>query len=506
VAEHEISEPTEFEGEIRVAARVIDFLSSGLYKNAAACMKELINNSYDADATEVTISVKPDADLIAIEDNGAGLTREQFVTHFSRVAESHKRDDGERTARGREKIGKIGIGFIAANELCDQMEIFSTCENSTEILHVNIDFGKIRDRSFSTRREQGGDVHKGDYHGEITHDADAADHYTKVYLKRIRETAIDSFVSEADLLGSPSPKSVYGLHESSVLDLLSDLDSWDQMDLYSQTRARIGLNVPVRYLAQWAPSELTSGLSPFTRRAFDTGFKVVYDGTELTKPIVLVQRRNRSLIRELSMEGEHIRVSGYLFASHGALKPKELNGVLIRIRDSAVGEYDATYLGYPQQINALFRGWVSGELYVDGALDEALNIDRQTLRDTHPAYVELRKWFLGELANFFKSVREEMYTQPAERRQQERVQAEKLSFSEITQRVKSAYGEAAASELAEAWDQPAAPQRGRPRRSDLSKSFSVNEIYEIALDVAQSVLSPESAAAYIAELTRRLRG
>src|SRR6266496_4428007 len=124
--------PKTFHGEIRVASRIVDDLSSGLYNNPAACLKELVNNSYDADAHEVNIFVKPDADQIVVEDDGLGMTRDEFVRHFSRISESHKRDDSDVTPSGRPKVGKIGIGFIAANELCDVMEIASTTRGSRE--------------------------------------------------------------------------------------------------------------------------------------------------------------------------------------------------------------------------------------------------------------------------------------------------------------------------------------------------------------------------------------
>ncbi len=57
---------TEFHGEIRVASRIVDYLSSGLYESPSAALKELINNSYDADAINVAVYVKPDADRIII--------------------------------------------------------------------------------------------------------------------------------------------------------------------------------------------------------------------------------------------------------------------------------------------------------------------------------------------------------------------------------------------------------------------------------------------------------
>jgi hypothetical protein len=52
------------------------------------------------------------------------------------ISESHKRDDADVTMLGRPKIGKIGIGFIAANEICDVMEIISTKAGSTELLEA----------------------------------------------------------------------------------------------------------------------------------------------------------------------------------------------------------------------------------------------------------------------------------------------------------------------------------------------------------------------------------
>lgn len=499
--------PETFSGEIRVAARVIDFLSSGLYKNAAACMKELINNSYDADATAVVVSVKPDADMIAIEDDGTGMSRAQFETHFSRVAESHKRDDGEATASGRQKIGKIGIGFVAANELCDEMEIYSTQAGSTELLHVTIDFGKIRDQAFPERRQSSGDVHKGDYSGEMLEEPDKDSHYTRIFLKRIRATAIDSFVKETGEIEDAPVQTIYGLKSKSVGELLKRLTSWDQLDLYSQTRAQIGLNVPVEYLPDWAPTSCMKDLEKFSKRARKNDFQVIYDGTPLTKPIVLPELRGRSIIHPLKLKTELITVEGYLYASHGAVRPNELNGVLIRVRESAVGSYDSDFVGYPKQIDSLFQDWVSGEVYVDGKLDEAVNIDRRTLRDTHPAYVQLKEYLLGELRIFFASARRELYSKPSAQRRAEKRKADTEAFAQIAKRIQKDYGAAAARGVMEAWTAPSSKtSSGRPRNSDLSQTFSVNEIYQIALDVAEAVLPKDLAAEYIAELTRRLRG
>src|SRR2546425_11430036 len=97
----------KFSGEIKVASSIVDYLSSGLYESPAACLKELINNSYDADAKNVAVFVKPDADRIIIEDDGMGMSKDEFIRHFERISESHKRDESSKTHSGRPVIGKI---------------------------------------------------------------------------------------------------------------------------------------------------------------------------------------------------------------------------------------------------------------------------------------------------------------------------------------------------------------------------------------------------------------
>ncbi|MEU8215669.1 ATP-binding protein [Micromonospora taraxaci] len=524
----------KFDGKIRVAARVIDFLSSGLYQSPGSCLKELINNSYDADATLVTVSVKPDADFVAIEDDGGGMTREQFVRHFANVAESHKRDDGERTLKQREKIGKIGIGFIAANELCDEMEIYSTCEGSSDLLHVTIDFGEIRSRSFGERRSANGTVEKGDYHGEIL-TADPAEHYTRIYLKRLRESARESLVSPSPALQDMPTHTLYGKKPESARNEIASLKTFSDLDQYSQTRSAVALNVPVPYSKDWAPLEYKDLLEEFSQRAKNLDFTVVYDGVRLEKPIVLTGNGRETLLRTLEYEGKHIRVRGYLFARHGAYRPVELNGILIRIREAAVGEYDRSLLGYPNAVYQLFQNWVSGELYVDG-LDEALNIDRRTLREVEPSYVELRSWFKDELTTFLKEVRDKLYSTRSQERNSDRARTQIKNVKALSERVRKEVGQVAADAITETLT----PRQGRTPASRqtpelpiagveaaaavatpesitdllrnpqalkrLNRRYSLIEMLEIAVEVAQDVLPDEHSAKFIAEFARRLRG
>jgi Histidine kinase-, DNA gyrase B-, and HSP90-like ATPase len=220
---------TSFEGEIVVASQIVDSLSSGLYESPAACLKELVNNAYDADARNVGIYVKPDADEVVIEDDGTGMSQAEFIKHFSRVSESHKRDDSDKTpVMKRPKVGKIGIGFIAANELCDVMEIASTKKGSTELLKVAIDFAAMRGETAAERRVgDGDDFHKADFRGHLEQ-APVGEHYAHVFLRRVRGDARRILVSVERQSLEGIAQSVYGLNSDSVTSLLrsSWLKSW----------------------------------------------------------------------------------------------------------------------------------------------------------------------------------------------------------------------------------------------------------------------------------------
>jgi hypothetical protein len=396
----------KFNGEIKVASRIIDYLSSGLYHTPAACLKELINNAYDADAKIVNVFVKPDAGRIIITDDGSGMSRAEFEKHFARVSESHKRDTGEKTKSGRSKIGKIGIGFIAANELCETMEIFSTKEDSADLLHVIIDFKEMR-KPIEERSKENSDVKKADYEGEIL-TAEPEEHYTQIILTDVRGEASNILSGAKKSEGDGKLISLYGKKHTTIGDLLrtTTLKSWDVFDFYSKTMLEISLNVPVKYHDNWLP-KITSFDAYIPQSVDETDFTVYYDGTELRKPTVFSSKD--SIIEEFHYEGVGISAKGYFYAQHGSIRPQEIQGLMVRIRNAAVGEYDGSFWGYPNTDQPLIQKWVSMEVYADDRLEEAMNIDRRTLRVTHPAYVELQAAIHQHLRRMLIRTRKEIY-------------------------------------------------------------------------------------------------
>lgn len=490
----------EFTGSVRVAARIIDLLSSGLYPNPAACLKELINNAYDADATLVEVFVKPDADQIVICDNGHGFTRQAFEEHFTNVSESKKREDGEVTKSGRKKIGKIGIGFIAANELCEEVEVFSTCKGSKDLMHVSLNFAEMS-KSPEARKSQDGKYKKADYEGEILQDAEPDAHYTELYLKKVKGEARKILTSAyASTSGKNKENqtnwSLYGLLPETIRNVLTDkkLERWEQFDFYSKTMVQIALNIPIKYHEQWHPAlNKMPELDKIIKAETNDKFSVKYDGADLRKPIVL--REDRKYISgEFIFEGDHVSAKGYLFASHGTIYPRDLQGLLLRIRGSAVGSYHPDFLGFPQSQKTLFQNWTSCEIYASDGLEEAMNIDRVTFRDTHPAFVELRNAIHEKLHLFLNRVHDELYiTKRDEKREIKR--EESLShIKEVSSKSISKSSPELAQQITKKWTDPSISQR------EILRTYSPAEILGMVSEVAQGILPKDKYE----ELIRRL--
>lgn len=495
-----------FSGEIKVASRIIDYLSSGLYHTPAACLKELVNNSFDARAKRVDIFVKPDADRIIIEDNGDGMNKEEFQKHFDRVSESHKRDgsditEGEPPKGGRPKIGKIGIGFIAANELCEILEIFSTKKDSEELLHVVIDFRKMRE-PIEERRRDGELIVKADYKGKISK-AKKEDHYTQLFLTEVRGAAKDILAGADSQTIKTQTISLYGLKTENVAKTLKDpkLSNWKEFDTYSETMLNIGLNVPVKYHENWIPSKYENSVKELEDNIEKLGFNVFYDGTELKKPIVFNPPHDSMLIDKFEFNGNCVSAKGYFYAQHGTVKPNDLQGLLVRIRQAAVGEYDHTFWGFSPSESPLIQRWVSVEIWADDRLEEAMNIDRRTLRIAHPTYIELRNAIHEHLRVVLRKATKELYKAESIERKKEKTEKFIKSVNIFIKETVAPISMEAANTITKLVTKSA---NNNIFLRKLEKKFTVVELYETVIEIAKEVLPVNQQAEFLERLAERL--
>jgi signal transduction histidine kinase len=93
----------------------------------ATALVELVKNSYDADATIVTIHGldldDPTSGIITVSDNGIGMTVEQFRAGFLTIAGRGKTSGNRRSTRfARILTGEKGVGRLAARKLARHLE------------------------------------------------------------------------------------------------------------------------------------------------------------------------------------------------------------------------------------------------------------------------------------------------------------------------------------------------------------------------------------------------
>ncbi|MCI1019658.1 ATP-binding protein [Microbacterium sp. C5A9] len=106
-----------------VDAELLRELGERLVGKPYIALAELIKNSYDADATEVTIRFS--ADEIVVTDNGHGMSEDAFEARWMRVGTTNKRGQSVSPFLGRQLTGSKGVGRLAAQLLARRTQIQS---------------------------------------------------------------------------------------------------------------------------------------------------------------------------------------------------------------------------------------------------------------------------------------------------------------------------------------------------------------------------------------------
>ena len=111
----------------RFSPRILDHLGVAAYNSLQKCLSELAANAYDADATELSITLPDTIDenaSLELVDNGIGMTADDIAEKFLFIGRN-KRESGQRTPGGRLLIGSKGIGKLAGFGVASTVEVVS---------------------------------------------------------------------------------------------------------------------------------------------------------------------------------------------------------------------------------------------------------------------------------------------------------------------------------------------------------------------------------------------
>lgn len=399
---------------ITVSSKILGHISAGVYRSPSGAIKELVSNAFDAEATRVDITTNwPSFDIITCRDNGDGMTQQKFEAIMSReIGDSAKRspsaeDTIDEVNSGRPIIGWLGIGILGIAQICHEFKVISHHKETKTAFSASIrlaDFRQEKEIEISSDKTTNYPIDAGEYMIEpIDYDPDEAGTYViasdmrAAFVKKFRENSGD------DPLPSKFSRFLGEIHRCRSVKALSD---------YWQMVWDLSVACPLPYPDQgpfdWdkivvEPEFKRKVLLDLKQSLSKYQFEVVVDGLSLRKPnqypLVSPQSPKNEqttgqlfpVNREEKVYGMTLKLSGYIYLQNSrAVEPMELRGLLVRIRNVAIGTYDPTLFGYPSIATPRFN-WISGEIYVQAGLEFALNIDRDSFNEMNPHFVKLQE-------------------------------------------------------------------------------------------------------------------
>ncbi len=125
---------------------LIKRLGTELVARQETAVSELVKNAYDADATIVKVTFsgtdKPGGRL-HISDNGNGMTREQLIDGFMRLATDDKVSFPRSPRYGRRRAGQKGIGRFASHRLGRKLTVLTQAPDLDKALKLIIEWDQF---------------------------------------------------------------------------------------------------------------------------------------------------------------------------------------------------------------------------------------------------------------------------------------------------------------------------------------------------------------------------
>lgn len=402
----------------------------------------MVSNSYDAGAKKVTINTGyPVIEKIIVTDNGRGMDDKKFRDIITQIGFSEKNIGEEIDVIGsskhtrRKTIGHYGIGFLAIGQLAKKATIVSKTKNSLNGIRATLDFdqfethrtdGKQRSRAIDESRIEKGDKNRSRVAEEKFNIGECLiesirygreykeESFTRVELSEIRDDVQRQIAGSttSKLLPDAQDQKSYSASFEDILKLLREKEKQSsEVRLNNQKVPRLReyfYEMLLWELSVYSPlpypddDKLKSKLQHFVGLANKSEFELVVDGFKLTKPYEewFWEKKNGFATKIFKWENEKYyndyRASAYLIYQPGTMiRPKALQGILVRENSVAVGLYDTTFLSYPFNEGTKFNS-LTGEIFASG-LAGAMNVDRDSFNQTAEEYMALTEWFHEKL-------------------------------------------------------------------------------------------------------------
>ncbi len=325
--------------EMRFDPGTIKHLGVRMYATLPPAIAEIVANSYDADASEVIVTLneangKPTS--IVVSDDGHGLTKDEINNKFLVIGRNRREDEGDNPSLkfDRKPIGKKGLGKLALFGLATRITI-CTCHNGKQNKFV-LDWDKLN----AAR-------------GQYKPDAIEID---------IETDQPDGTVVSLEGLKRKSPFDAEGLADS--LSRLFIVDPTFQLIIQTSKGDRIAIDNGRRY------------------RSLNVQFE--WDVADTI------------FVPENSAYAG--KISGKLLTAKTPITPASgLRGVTLFSRQKLVNAPEFFSSSTSSNFYQYLTGWINVD-FIDDIEEDVISTNRQSLDWEHPETANLRKFLSGIIA------------------------------------------------------------------------------------------------------------
>lgn len=127
-------------------AAIIDRLGRELVARQETALIELVKNSFDADATKVDVVFlkKDSSTALEIRDNGSGMTRDELVNGFLRLASDLKVQKPVSPKYRRQRAGRKGIGRFATQRLGHRLVLTTFAQGAKTAYRLTVEWDRFQ--------------------------------------------------------------------------------------------------------------------------------------------------------------------------------------------------------------------------------------------------------------------------------------------------------------------------------------------------------------------------
>ncbi|HLF24946.1 MAG TPA: ATP-binding protein [Anaerolineae bacterium] len=361
---------TAWKKQLTVDRRIVRLLSASTYDDFPGAIREMVSNAYDADATEVNITIDLKNDLIEVTDNGNGMTPEEF-DFFLRIAGQQR---GKRTSPefGRQRIGQFGIGFLATFPFGKRMQVVSSARRSDVRFEAIVPTER-----FMQEGQRLVDVEDIPIQGyEVRGPRLLEEHGTTIRMIGLTDMVSGYFQARNIVIRGSR----------------STVRAWEPL---ARLEWSLSEDLPLAYPSESPYREAFSDLGP-------SGITVRLNGKELFR-----NSPGSHILENKAWESNGISCRYVIATDWKSINPSENRYLKQRLRNVGIGTRTSFGLGLEGRAYSRLH-WLTGEIRILDGFDNLLSIDRAKFIDS-PEYDQFREYFrsrLGYFANHVETISE----------------------------------------------------------------------------------------------------